>query len=237
MILNKPIIFVGGLVIGAAGGVLSTMTYFKHKYSEIADQQINEMAEYYQYRDTYARPSAEDMVEDVAEVNPVNHNEDRAAGPLSAEARNEIKEKLIRNHEITTNYAKIYEEKHPDLFKQASQMTQEEIEANEEPDIVDQVNAEHEAHKDDPPRIITADEFDALPPHIDTQALYFYHLDETLVDDEDDVIEDPALLVGNALSDTDFIDSGEAIMFVLNPRLDTAYEIQRVDGAWYGESI
>lgn len=233
MTINKPIIFIGGFIIGAASGILSTMAYYKNKYSMMADQQINEMEEYYQHRDAYARPNEED----VAEVNPVNHNEDRAEGPLSAEARNEIKEKLIRNHEITTNYAKIYEEKHPDLFKQASQMTQEEIDANEEPDIVDQVNAEHQAHKDDPPRIITADEFDALPPNIDTQTLYFYHLDETLVDDEDDVIDDPALLVGNALTDTDFIDSDEPIMFVLNPRLDTAYEIQRVDGAWYGEGL
>lgn len=234
MLLNKSIIFVGGLVIGAAGGVLTTMTYFKNKYSKIADQQISEMSEYYQYRDTYARPNADDLVEDEAEVNPVNNNEDRSQGVLSAEAREEIKQKLIRNHEVTTNYAKIYEEQHPDLFKQAAMMTDEEIEANEEPDILEQVNREHQLHKDDPPKIISVDEFDNLPPHIDRETLFFYNLDETLVDDEDDVIDDPAVLVGNALNNSDWIDSGEDMLFVYNPHIDTAYEIQRVDEAWYG---
>ena len=231
IVLNKPIIFVGGLLIGAAGGVLSTMTYFKNKYNAIADQQIREMEEYYHNRDTYARPS-DDLVEDNAEINPVN--EDRSKGVLSQEAREQIKEKLMRNHEITTNYAKIYEEKHPDLYNEPANTTYEE---EEEKDLIDEVNEEHQKHKFDPPRIITEEEYSALPPHIDTQVLYFYHNDETLVDDEDDVIEDPAVLIGSALNDSDFIDSGDTMLFVYNPGLDTAYEIQRVDGAWYGEEV
>ncbi len=228
IVLNKPIIFVGGLLIGAAGGVLSTMTYFKNKYDKIADQQIREMEEYYHNRDSYARPSGDDLVEDNAEVNPVS--EDRSKGVLSQEAREQIKEKLMRNHEITTNYAKIYEEKHPDLYDEPANNAHEE---EEEKDLIDEVNEEHQKHKFDPPRIITEEEYSALPPHIDTQVLYFYHYDETLVDDEDDVIEDPAVLIGSALNDSGFIDSDDTMLFVYHPGLDTAYEIQRVDGAWY----
>lgn len=237
IVLNKPIIFVGGLIIGAAGGVLSTMAYFKNKYNKIADQQIREMEEYYHNRDTYARPSGDDLAEDDAEINPVN--EDRSAGPLSQEAREQIKEKLMRNHEITTNYAKVYEEKHPDLYNEPTGGYSEikrgaDEEAEEEKDLIDEVNEEHQKHKFDPPRIITEEEYSALPPHIDTQVLYFYHDDETLVDDEDDVIEDPAVLIGSALNDSGFIDSDDTMLFVYHPGLDTAYEIQRVDGAWYG---
>lgn len=217
--------------VGLAAGIVGTMTYFKNKYSKIADEQISEMAEYYQHRDEYDRESS-NLAEDEAEINPVSENNtDRSKGVLSKEARDEIKAKLTRNYEQTTNYASIYKEKHPDLFKQAEEMADAEGDI-QQPNEAEIANIEHEKHKFDPPKIISDDEYDNLPPNIDTQTLYFHMYDETLVDDNDEIIDNPSVLIGDALNVSDFIDNDETMLFVLNPGIDTAYEIQKVYGSY-----
>ena len=235
--LKYTLFFLGGLVLGGGAGYVSAKMILEKKYEERFVRDMAEMEEYYQKTDSYKR---EMVFEDEAEVNPSgqNNNTDRSRGVLSEEVRNEIKEKLIRNYETTSNYASIYKEAHPDVFENNGSGASAELlreDSDEELDEAQKATLEHQQYKNDPPKIISADEYDALPPHIDTKTLYFYHDDETLLDDNDDVIEDPAVLIGNALNDSDFIDNiGEPMMFVYNPALDTAYEIQRVEGAYYG---
>lgn len=234
--LKYSLFFFGGLILGGGAGYISAKMILEKRYDERYTKYIEEMEEYYQKTDTYRRNS-DSIVDDSAEVNPIG-NTDRSQGILSEQARNEIKEKLIKNYETTSNYATIYKEAHPDIFaengKTSSESTEEKALDEEELNEAEKATLEHMKHKNDPPKIITSDEYDALPPNIDTATLYFYHDDETLVDDNDDVIEDPAVLIGNALNDSDFIDNiGEPMMFVYNPALDTAYEIQRVEGTYY----
>lgn len=231
--LKNGIIFTTGLILGCGGGILATWQYFKKRYQAIADEEIAEMKDYYEEIINYQNNGCE-MANDTAEVNPIDdENGDRSQGVLSDSARDEIKNKLLRNYEETTNYANIYKEKQAEA--------ENPVEEDDEPNPIDELNeaeiatAEHLEHFGEPARIISVEEYDALPAHIDTQTLYFYNSDETVVDDNDEEIVDPSTFVGNCLDG--FIDSEESMIFVYNPSIDTAYEIQRVDGAYRATGI
>lgn len=237
--LKYALLFLGGLALGGAGGYVSAKMVLEKHYNQKFEDAVSDMEEYFQTKDEYSR--SDQVFDDDAEVNPSPENLDRSQGVLSEDARAEIKEKLMKNYETTSErasaYANAYKDAHPESLEGGDDISSELLregddESDEDMDPALKATLEHQEHKNDPPRIITSDEFDALPPHIDTQTLYFYHDDETVIDDNDDIIEDPALLVGNTLSD--FIDDiNNPMMFVYNPALDTAYEIQRVEGAYY----
>lgn len=173
----------------------------------------------------YIRPDDDEFSEPGVEVNPP-----RADGPLSQEERDEIKKKLINNYEKTSSYATMYkedkaaEEEHP--------VDSDEDEIDEEQAEIDRANAEHRENFNKPPKIISAEEFNSLPGYIETGALYFYHYDEVLVDDEDDEV-DEGMLVGDCLDKYGFRDSEEEIIFVRNYQIDKAFKIHRVMGSWH----
>lgn len=91
---------------------------------------------------------------------------------------------------------------------------------------------QHQRTKNKKPKIISAEDYSSLPAHIDQDTLYFYSFDEVLVDDNDDEIEDPALLVEDALTKYNFAESDERVIFVMNYATETCYEIQKVDASW-----
>lgn len=96
----------------------------------------------------------------------------------------------------------------------------------------EEVFEEHQKNKDRPPKIISADAYSNLPAHIEQVVLYFYTYDEVLCEDNEEIVEEPELLIGDALTKYDFIDSDERIIFVMNYAQDTCYEIQKVDASW-----
>lgn len=91
---------------------------------------------------------------------------------------------------------------------------------------------EREKNKNKPPKIISAEAVGELPAYIENKVLYLYNWDETVVDDEENVIDHPEELLGDCLEQYDFYDSDERIIFVMNYSLDTCYEIQKVDASW-----
>ena len=240
--LKGGLLFAGGLGTGLAIGILSTMQYFKKKYSDIATNQINEMEAYYQKTDTYAR-GGYDIAEDNAEVNPVEEsNTSRAEGILDPATREEIRAKLLKNHEIVTNYTSMYndkgekidsekETKVKDFFREAEAREDTEEEMTPE----EQATSDHIEHRNDPPKIISLEEFDGLPPYVDRRTVYLYDLDEVVVDDNDEVLEDSSVLLGNCLDD--FIDSDNDMLFVYNAGMDAAFEVQRVSGRAYYSNV
>ena len=92
-------IFFGGMVSGAAAGILAVRTYYKKKY----EKDYAALEEYYRGVDKYAR---QDHDED--EDDGINSPETRPGGRMTPEERKEIKEKLNQNWKGTTNYASMY---------------------------------------------------------------------------------------------------------------------------------
>lgn len=90
----------------------------------------------------------------------------------------------------------------------------------------------YQKNKNKPPKIISAEDYSNLPAHIDQEVLYFYAYDEMLTDDEEEPVEDPAILIGDALTKYGFADNDEQIIFVMNYATETCYEIQKVDASW-----
>lgn len=230
---NEPIIFVGGLVSGVIAGVTGMYFYYKNRI-DVMEQQLKDSDAYID--DLNAKISelesnSYNLVEDNAEINPAESaGYDRSAGPMSEKAREEIREKLVRNYHETTNYAamsKQNSEERDDVADLVPETPEDEANRAEE---------EISANKDKPTRIITAEEFGELPPYVDTETLYFFHYDEVLVDDNEEEIDDPSALIGDALTKYDFIDSDETVIFVMNYHLNTAYEIQRVMGSYSEQS-
>lgn len=219
MTLNKPIIFAAGLIVGAGSGVLVTWQYFKQKYEKQAQEEIQDALDYIQETSNYR---GNNLVEDDAEINPV---------ALTDEER---KERLLRNEELTTNYASMYKNKQdPDPNIQMDFREAELDEGDDEEETPEQeANHQHQENRNKPPRIISVEEYENLPAYIERDTLYYYHYDEIVADDNEEEIVDPESLIGDALDKYGFRDSDESIIFVFNPAIDTAYEIQRVMGAF-----
>lgn len=91
---------------------------------------------------------------------------------------------------------------------------------------------EHQKNKNRPPKIISVEAYGDLPAYIDHEVLYFYSYDEMLCDDNEEPVEEPERLIGDALTKYGFIDNDEEIIFVMNYALDTSYEIQKVYASW-----
>lgn len=223
MTVNKPIIFAAGLIVGAGSGVLATWQYFKQKYQKMADDVINDALDYLQESEGYRTDTS--LPEDDAEVNPV---------ALTDEER---KARLLENERVTTNYASMYKNKQeadPNIkmdFREAD-ITDDDEETPEE-----QANREHQENRNKPPRIISIEEYENLPAYVERETLYYYHYDSIVADDNEEEVIEPERLIGDALDKYGFRDSDESIIFVFNPSIDTAYEIQRVMGAWTDQNV
>ena len=201
--LKYALFFIGGLALGGAGGYVSAKMILEKKYGDMADQQINDMKEYYERRVEYDTKSNDILVDEAVINDPEETDQD-------------IKEKLLSNYEKTTNYASIYGTIHNEVEE-----TPEET-----------ANREHQENKNKPPRVISLEEYENLPPYITRETLYFYHYDEIITDDNEEEIVAPEMLIGDALESVNFQDSDEQIIFVMNYATDTAYEIQRVMGGF-----
>ena len=219
--MNKPIIFVAGLIVGAGSGVLATWQYFKQKYEAQAQEEIQDALDYVRESQPYGY-RGEQIMDDDAEINPTDSNLD------------EIKEKLLKNEAQTTNYASMYKKKNEvdpvqEKFREAEDLA--DVETNEETPE-EQANREHQENRNKPPQIISVEEYENLPAYITHEVLYYYHYDEIVTDDDDNEIPDPETYIGDALDKYGFRESDEPIIFVMNHATDTAYEIQRVMGGY-----
>lgn len=241
---DNVLFLLGGLFVGAAGGAFGAKLYLDKKYQERYDQQIAEMEEYYGKTDEYKRVLDEET--DGVQVNPTGdgQNLNREDGILSDEERSRIKERLKYNYDKTTNYAAQYR-KYDSAGTETSDGRsldpadfEHPLDDDEEAEMIygsteeAEMNEDHQANRGRAPKIISADDAAALPGHIENVTLYFYDEDEILCDEETREIDDPEMLIGDALTKYGFNQSDERIIFVMNYSLDTCYEIQKINGAF-----
>lgn len=257
MLNHKWIFLTIGLVTGGAAGFYAGKKVYEKKANDRADQQIAEMQEYYQRADTYARTSDEEVKN---EVNPVE-GVDREAGPLSPEERKRIKKQLEENYHKTIDYASIYRQKNNNLTVAEEEAAEaesqhpvdsdededadgnniegdpeEEVEDPTEEEMAMRVDEERKENAGRPPKIISVDSLGELPTHISHETLFYYVLDETVTDENDNVIDDFERLIGDALWKYNFTDSDdETTIYVRNFDLDTVYEVTKQNSAFYAE--
>lgn len=106
MNVKSILLFVGGLTIGTAAGVFGSKKYFQEKYQKQYEKDHDDLEKYYHRVDEYSRTNYDEEAEN--EVNPVKEGDSKPSGRMTQEERSEIKKKLNKNWEGTTNYAGMY---------------------------------------------------------------------------------------------------------------------------------
>lgn len=204
----------GGTLAGGTIGVVSMKMWLDKKYQAREEKMLEEMREYYK------------------SINDSDQKKSRAVNP--AEPSEVISEKdgdsvkvggvLDTTLEFTVgsnnvDYSKIY-------GKEES----EEDEEEPEEESVEELSSYHEKNKNRPPRIISMDKIQELTDQFyDVKTLFYYTKDESLWTEDDEPIEDPESLVGDALTKYDFDVNDERVIYVQNFELDTVYEVTKVD--------
>lgn len=248
MNIKNILLFIGGMAVGAAAGVFGSKKYYQKRYEE--DRAALE--EYYRRTDEYARVDHED--EEDNEVNPTEV-ESRPGGRMDAEERASMKQHLNRKSEEFVDYAGAYKGNKPkkpagqcqncskwdntgyctlDEEKMGPEDGCSRFEAYEEVNLDEEAFDDHEKNKNRNPKIISAEAYGGLPAHIEKKVLYLYAFDEIVVDEdnEDEPIDEPERLIGDALTKYNFIDNDESIIFVMNYSIDTCFEVQKIRAAW-----
>lgn len=225
--MNKWLYFLSGLILGAAGGAVGHHIYMVKKLDKYTDEEIEE---YEDISEEYLR-SGED------EVNPDKTNTGREHGPITAKQRDEIRSKLKKNWEKTTNYASMYSgaNEHP-----VDSDEDEEIDISEESNDSEEIEAieealdatmNHEANKNKKPRIISYEAVTDLPSYIEQEDLFYYMDDDILANEAEEEL-DPETFVGDALRKYGFAYNDETEIYVMNYQLDTCYCITKVNSAF-----
>lgn len=228
---DNLLFLIGGIAIGAVAGVFGSKEYWKKKFQDEADKEIDDLREYYGIKSSYQRSEIGKNYDNLSE----NAENGRENGVLSPEKRQEIKEKLDKNHAETTNYARIYSDKRKERANLDSQNDEktdgfdqeiaDDLDKNEEENgqelSDDDMEAkaiydDHQANKDRKPRVISAETLNDLPEYYETRDLYYYSYDETITDENNEEVEVPELLLGDCMEKYDFVNNDEEVMYVQN---------------------
>lgn len=218
----KMVSFIAGFVTGGVVTGVTAGLYFKKKYQQLLSENgLNSDSEE-ELADKYIR---KDLQEDLIEV---------------ANSRKTVNREVMENYESKkTDYRGMYQPK--DSFAAGKNLVDamEESDEDAEADLAENTSENdaddwHEKNKNRPPEIISADEAGELPSWVDSSVLFIYTDDDTVTDEDRNVIEDPERFLGNCIEDSQFLYTEEEQIFVLNYELDTLYDIQKVWGS-YGE--
>lgn len=205
----------GSALAGAAAGILGTMTYFKKKYDKVAQNKIDEIRKFYKERDQYASYAGETQEEEPQE-NPVEN--------MTDEERAEIKAKLKKNWSQTTNYASYYKKNN-----QIPETEEEIVEETAPPVLTEEEWEDRMKNRNRPPKLISSDDLEGLPEYIEMENMFYYTYDDTITDEDDQVIEDYKRYLGDCLEKYNFPESDEITIYVRNYEYDKVYEITKVE--------
>lgn len=241
--MNKDILkmlgcFVGGLGIGGGSGYLITNKLLKKKAEDEIQATIDRLEEQYAesnkvyIRETLVNPTELEeryLEEDIKAT-------EEAAERMQTTDMKEIREKLKKNWDVTTNYAGMYKSKKEDGEDPAeSEHPEEDDDSEEGGDTQNEVEESHELHqrtKLKKPTIISVEDLGELPPHVDVKTLYYYQEDDVMATEEDELVDDPGLFVGDCMEKYGFEDNEEERIFVMNYGQDTVYEVQKIFGSY-----
>lgn len=241
--IKTIVIFLGGVVLGGVIGVTATKNYFQDKYKKISDERVEELEHY--YRNTSDYGCHRDEEEEEQEPDP-----EEFGSLLTLEERKKAKERIRENvKRRRTNYSGMYQgsEEINDLYDKIEKAAEEEhpVDSDEDEGLLTEETLEEEAFERHQavlnsqtevlPKIISSSALGDLPPETDMRTLLYYTEDGSLIEEDGgltDIIVDPSILIGDALTKYDFIDNDdEESIIVYNKMLDTCYEIVKVFGS------
>lgn len=234
----------GGIVVGGALGVLATILFLKKKFVKELDRRVGEMEEYYQKTDEYDKSKRRVSKDDLNDEDSNKTNTGREKGVLSSKQRADICKHTVCNEEAPTDYTKAFrgdgvtrEEGLDSRNGELKKASDEELLAeNEYPE--EEIDEDEEAEKEmfesnqkertREPRLISYQKLEELDASYDNKTLFFYMYDDTVTDEDDNVIDEYHYLLGDCIEKYGFIDNDEQMILVQNFAHRTIYEVQKV---------
>jgi hypothetical protein len=207
------IIFVGGAAVGA----LTTYKLIKDKYEKFAQDEIDSVLDYNRRR----RANVERALEKSEKREPVSEMTDE-------QYEKRYKNVVRKNHynpDIRPR-GRDFDEPDPDDGNGEEELRQQTMAFNVH-NIVDY----------EPPHVISIDSFSDDMQHFDKLTLHYYEVDETLVDEREELISNVEDLIGDECLDCFGQDSNDPdIVYVRNERLASDFEIIRLPQS-YQETV
>lgn len=200
--MNKTFLAFG---VGLAVGIGTTYFYLKRKYEEKLSEQIQEVRKHYQERE---------KVEEEPDENPKT-----------------IEEMGENWKKGMTNFANRFEEaEQRGKERIAYESIAKRYQASEKVDP-----AEQESPPEDEPEeevfTISEEEMETYDNFEDI-SLTYYAEDDILCDDQEQVIEDPEVVIGDALTKFGLKSGYPDTVFVINKRVRAIFEVLMVEGSY-----
>ncbi|MBP5598436.1 MAG: hypothetical protein J6Y02_23920 [Pseudobutyrivibrio sp.] len=232
--MNKYYIFSGfiGFVIGAIAGGGTIYVRQKRKYEKILEEYgVNDIPE---DRSIEIEKARKKFFEEQHKADSEENSNDGKEDEELVYNLSEIKAKLKKNKQVTTDYAKMYS---------AGELVDTKAEQGE-PDPEEEADGEDEEEKDErtasnifkeikknygrAPRIVKEEDVDDEHEGWDISSLFLYS-NGVVTDEDDNVIDGEELetMVGDCLTKYDFVHSNEKIIYVQCFKLNTFYEINK----------
>ena len=232
--------FVGGLGIGGGAGYLVANKLLKKKTEDEIQATIDRLEEQYaESNKVYVRETLVNPVdlENYVQNESDEESDDKEVDVIQSKDLREIRERLKRNWDETTNYAAMYqateeEGEDPAANEHPEDDDPEEEDQNEEEKDAEEAHELHQRTKYKEPTLISVEDLGNLPAHVDQKTLYYYQEDDVMTTEEDELVDDPCLFVGHCMEKYNFEDNDEERIFVMNYGQDTVYEVQKIFGSY-----
>lgn len=231
--IDNIISFLIGGTMGAIGASVVLKDKYKNKYKKQAEEQLASMQEYV------------DKLREMDKTGELVQNKEFMGEEVAENDPSRMPRKAPRSDsDAPTNYAAVYSgqasvkavEAAAAAFKGALE-TENEMAEMESPKEDDgdseeseswddaQMNKHNKNVRDEPPFIISPDEYDELQWH-DKMVLIYYIQDRLLVSEHDnEPIMDVDLLVGDCLERSGFMDNDDSEIFIRNLRIGCDYDV------------
>lgn len=218
---------IAGIAIFAAGGaagVFATKRYFEEKANMRADEEIEEMKEFYR-----KNLGKEALVGEINNIINEGEKEKDEMAPIKI-AYEKIAGNYNRNEELKANM---------DIsalkYKDPEEDEEDEDQGTEFPDEYSPVRTRYPGNQEEP-KVISIEEYQDGNPHFDKCTLVYYELDNTLADEAEDIIPDVNSVIGDGLLSFGELSEDADTVYIRNEALGIDYEVLRMEKS-YLESV
>lgn len=231
--MNKVAIGIISGITGAAIGAFVMRMYDNKRQSvelaQILDEELDKNDEYWKRR--IGEVLYDDA--DAKDENVVKTEEGSKPRPT----RESIVKGRVRKESEYTNYSNFYQAK-PSL-EEVSKFVED---TEENVDIVEELierdaydeNMTDEEVLEKQAKLITYEDFDLGFHQFDKDTLYYYSENDTLVTEDEELVENENIVIGNCLDKYDFRHSDEDVIYVRSYNMRTDYEIRKVRSIFSG---
>lgn len=224
-------------IAGAATGAFVTYKYLEQKFETILEDEVDAVKHYAKKKIQIAK-----LEQDVArcETKLTSNDKDVISDLITEEKINisNIKLKdLDTDEDIVIDGDGVYHANHV-YFEEDSESSEDNEEEEEEIEFDDDfiIEPPSKLERMKIPFIISSREFAEEMEHFDKISLNYYAGDETFADDQDELIDDIRMLVGDAYEYFGANPDDPDVVYVRNFRLSTDFELCRVYGR-YSDTI